>query len=292
MDYYLIIDNKRIGPLKKEELSGNGLRPQTMVWREGLDVWKPASDLDDLVEVLSAPTPPPVPDEARPEGEPPAFVKEVPVGASGGPDIKSSIDRCGEYDSKFEPNPRKRVAPIVPNLYKININGVEYGPMPKWEFPMAKVTLMTGVLEPGSTQWKALSDVPELLAFYNNEPVPGAEDPVQYIVTFRAPGTIFLVSGTIRLYEDYLCIAPMRPQKAIASVFSKSSKSVKQHYGYEEIEGIIAGFGINRYILLKGDRKVLFGAVNGNLLQDIYNHRQQYYKMRDMEAPVLKELSI
>lgn len=290
MDYFIIIDNKRLGPLKKEELNNRGITPATMVWREGLTDWQAASELEELIEILSAPTPPPMPDDRKPVAEPPAFNPKAPSDPASEPDKKSGPDV--PPPSPFEPKAKKRVAPLTPNLYKININGVEYGPMPKWELPMANVTPLTGVLEPGATQWKALSEVPELLAFYNNEPVEGAEEPVQYIVTFRAPGTIFLVSGTIRLYEDYICISPMRPQKAIASVFSKSSKSVKQHYGYEEIEGIIAGFGINRYILLRGDRKVLFGAVNGNLLQDIYVHRQEYYKMRGIEPPVLKELKI
>lgn len=50
--YYLIIDGQQVGPMPRTELLGNGLSPDTPVWREGLADWVKASTLPELNDLL------------------------------------------------------------------------------------------------------------------------------------------------------------------------------------------------------------------------------------------------
>lgn len=60
MNYWVIIDNNKIGPLTLEDLKRVGVKPDTPVWRTGLADWCKASDLDELVPILHTSAPPPV----------------------------------------------------------------------------------------------------------------------------------------------------------------------------------------------------------------------------------------
>lgn len=46
--YYMIIDGNQSGPFTPEELKYHGLRPDSMVWRQGLPNWVQASALPEL----------------------------------------------------------------------------------------------------------------------------------------------------------------------------------------------------------------------------------------------------
>ena len=60
MEYYVIIDGRKCGPLSHEEWRSKFVTPNMPVWREGMADWAPASSLAELSDVLQpAPTPPP-----------------------------------------------------------------------------------------------------------------------------------------------------------------------------------------------------------------------------------------
>ena len=50
--YYMVIDGRQAGPFVREELKYHSLRPETLVWRVGLENWVPASTLPELADLL------------------------------------------------------------------------------------------------------------------------------------------------------------------------------------------------------------------------------------------------
>ena len=50
MQYFYANGNEQRGPHSLEELASFGLRPDTLVWREGMDQWQRADTLPELVE--------------------------------------------------------------------------------------------------------------------------------------------------------------------------------------------------------------------------------------------------
>ena len=59
--YFLHDGTKEHGPYSKEELKDFGTGADTMVWYQGLDQWKKASEIDELNDVIvSKATPPPL----------------------------------------------------------------------------------------------------------------------------------------------------------------------------------------------------------------------------------------
>lgn len=48
MKYWVVIDNKRRGPLDFEDLKHISIKPDSLVWREGLEDWMKAEDLSEL----------------------------------------------------------------------------------------------------------------------------------------------------------------------------------------------------------------------------------------------------
>lgn len=46
--YYIIINGQQAGPFAREELLRHGLTPQSMVWRQGMADWMPASSVEEL----------------------------------------------------------------------------------------------------------------------------------------------------------------------------------------------------------------------------------------------------
>lgn len=46
--YWMIKDGQSVGPFAVEELSAQGLTPETKVWRKGLAAWTPAVELEEL----------------------------------------------------------------------------------------------------------------------------------------------------------------------------------------------------------------------------------------------------
>ncbi|MDY6784780.1 MAG: SPFH domain-containing protein [Cyanobacteriota bacterium] len=58
--WYIARDNQKLGPFPLNQLLSNGLAPQTLVWREGMNSWLFASEVVELQSLFpSAPPPPP-----------------------------------------------------------------------------------------------------------------------------------------------------------------------------------------------------------------------------------------
>ena len=52
MEFHLIINGKQEGPFSVEELSQQGITPESEVWAPGMDDWKQAGDVPELTAVL------------------------------------------------------------------------------------------------------------------------------------------------------------------------------------------------------------------------------------------------
>ena len=50
--YYLDHNNKQVGPLSVDQLKSVGLKPDTLVFAEGFDEWKPAKDVEKLKSMV------------------------------------------------------------------------------------------------------------------------------------------------------------------------------------------------------------------------------------------------
>ena len=73
--FYLNDQNERKGPVASEELIKNGVTRNTLVWKEGMAQWLPASEVPELSDLFKeTTTPPPVPPVPpvmpKPEPEP------------------------------------------------------------------------------------------------------------------------------------------------------------------------------------------------------------------------------
>jgi TM2 domain-containing membrane protein YozV len=55
VNYYLAEGTTQRGPFNEQELPGAGLRPDSLVWREGMPQWQPASQVPELQAILSPP---------------------------------------------------------------------------------------------------------------------------------------------------------------------------------------------------------------------------------------------
>ena len=58
--YFMVIDGRQAGPFAREELKLHGIKPESMVWREGLDNWVPATALPELTDLFAPVQQPPV----------------------------------------------------------------------------------------------------------------------------------------------------------------------------------------------------------------------------------------
>lgn len=52
MDYWIAIDNQKIGPLPLDEVVKRPVTPDTLVWRDGLPTWVPAGSIPELAEAF------------------------------------------------------------------------------------------------------------------------------------------------------------------------------------------------------------------------------------------------
>ncbi len=51
--YYIIINNEKAGPMSIQQLLAAGLNPNSMVWKQGMPNWAPASQLPELMEAIT-----------------------------------------------------------------------------------------------------------------------------------------------------------------------------------------------------------------------------------------------
>src|SRR5690349_24493184 len=61
MNYYFASGNEQRGPYSLQELASFGLRPDTLVWREGMEQWQRADSIAELVALIPVATPAPAP---------------------------------------------------------------------------------------------------------------------------------------------------------------------------------------------------------------------------------------
>lgn len=69
MEYFILIDGKQIGPIALDKMKEHGVTGNTLVWRHGMDDWKPAGLVPEVAELLRQ-TPPPLPPEVPPVRQP------------------------------------------------------------------------------------------------------------------------------------------------------------------------------------------------------------------------------
>jgi len=58
--YYIAVGGQQTGPHPVGELPQHGLTPETLVWKQGMAAWAPASQVDELASLFSS-GPPPLP---------------------------------------------------------------------------------------------------------------------------------------------------------------------------------------------------------------------------------------
>lgn len=58
MQYWAVVDNNRKGPMSFDELKSLDLKPETLVWREGLQNWVAAKELEELASLFIQPSVP------------------------------------------------------------------------------------------------------------------------------------------------------------------------------------------------------------------------------------------
>lgn len=59
MKYWIILDNRQLGPFELEEIKQYPVMPNTPVWHEGLAQWIPASRVPEIVNMFAPPEPEP-----------------------------------------------------------------------------------------------------------------------------------------------------------------------------------------------------------------------------------------
>jgi TM2 domain-containing membrane protein YozV len=85
-DYFISTDGQRQeGPFAVRELLDRGLRPDSLVWREGMPEWQRADTVAELAAIFARPTPPPPPPPAgyATNYSPPQFHGPPSIGYGG-----------------------------------------------------------------------------------------------------------------------------------------------------------------------------------------------------------------
>jgi TM2 domain-containing membrane protein YozV len=102
VNYYLAEGTTQRGPFSEQELPGAGLRPDSLVWCEGMPQWEPASQVPELQSILfpqappgaqPAPLPTPGPGPAPVAYATPGYGAYPPSGDISGKKIAAGI--CG-----------------------------------------------------------------------------------------------------------------------------------------------------------------------------------------------------
>jgi TM2 domain-containing membrane protein YozV len=71
VNYYVADGTTQRGPFTEQELAGMALRPDTLVWHEGMPQWEPAGDVPALKPLLGQPASVPLPSLNRAPAESP-----------------------------------------------------------------------------------------------------------------------------------------------------------------------------------------------------------------------------
>ena len=59
--YYYLDGKDQKGPLSLEKLKDVGIKPETLVWSDDMEKWKPAKEVSELADIIKKlPPPPPI----------------------------------------------------------------------------------------------------------------------------------------------------------------------------------------------------------------------------------------
>jgi TM2 domain-containing membrane protein YozV len=91
MNYHIAAGSGQQGPFTVEQLRGMGLRPETLVWGEGMPQWVPAGQVAELQPILSSITPVP----GTPMPAPVGYAAPPPPNPSEAGSKKIAAGLCG-----------------------------------------------------------------------------------------------------------------------------------------------------------------------------------------------------
>ncbi len=63
--YYYLIDGNKMGPYSLFEIQNRDLKPETLVWKQGMKGWNPVKRFPEVLNNLDNLTPPPVPTDKK-----------------------------------------------------------------------------------------------------------------------------------------------------------------------------------------------------------------------------------
>lgn len=79
--YFYSSGSEKYGPASIEELKAADIRGDTLIWHQGLEDWKPAKEIEEILNILKL-SPPPIPDtssEAKDEIAKKVAFKDSPI---------------------------------------------------------------------------------------------------------------------------------------------------------------------------------------------------------------------
>ena len=107
--YHIVVNGQAEGPFELHELLINGLKPDTLVWTDGMTTWLKAQDVAEVAAVFSAPAPTPA---AEPEPTPePAEAPAAPEHANQHNEMPSSTSTADRF-SGYSQNMGEDTQPI------------------------------------------------------------------------------------------------------------------------------------------------------------------------------------
>lgn len=123
--YFIVVNGAQAGPFTLAQLSTQGVRPDTLVFFQGLSTWTKASEIPELAPILFNNYP-----------------------AAGMP----------------QPGAMPGQAPVMPKYHAV-INGQQSGPYDVAQFASLGITADTPVWTQGMADWKPAGSVPELAPY-------------------------------------------------------------------------------------------------------------------------------
>ncbi len=76
-EYFVALNGIQQGPFPVGELVGRGMRPESLVWREGMTEWQRADSMPELAPLFIAPHPPTYSAYVQPEPMPAAHLNPI-----------------------------------------------------------------------------------------------------------------------------------------------------------------------------------------------------------------------
>lgn len=116
--YFAMINNVQTGPMLIDELIAAGLKGDTMVWRDGMADWAPASSCPDIAERLASASA-----TGKTTGYPSGTTPEPPVYGASNPYYGNNAYQKGYDSGRMNPHPQPHYTQPDPNMYNPSGNG-------------------------------------------------------------------------------------------------------------------------------------------------------------------------